>query len=138
MNGVEQKPIIELFNFDGLGLIILFPSGVVYTNQVGGLGCLHPQAEGVFVPLSIRHKKVLFALQQNFNGDWHHIKETDAQIVDKLLRSDGFEFIKVDRTKLEESFEAWIYVDVEKLSEPVPLLNGFGKVKGILTWENSD
>ncbi len=54
---------------------------------------------------------------------WHHIEEEDAQIVDKLLRSNGFEFIKVDPAKLEESFESWIYVDVEEISKPIALLN---------------
>lgn len=135
---VKQKPIVELLDLDDLGIIILFPSGVIFTNQVAGYGCLHPEAEGVFIPLSVGHKKILFALQQHFNGNWQHIEETDAQIVDRLLRSDGFEFIKVDRTKLEESFEAWIYVNVAEISETFPLLKGFGEAKGILTWANSD
>ena len=134
----EKKPIVELFDYDGLGLIVLFPSGVIFTNQVGGHACLHPEAEGVFVPLSVGHKKILFALQQHFNSNWHHIEEIDAQVIDKLLRSDEFEFITVDKTKLEESFEAWIYVDIEEVSETFPLLNGFGKTKGVLIWQNSD
>jgi hypothetical protein len=138
MSDAKQKPIIDLFKFDSLGLIILFPSGVIYTNQVGGYACLHPEIEGIFLPLSIGHKKVLFALQQHFNGSWNHIEKSDAEIVDKLLHNDEFRFIKVDRTKLEESFEAWIYVEIEKLSETLPLLKGFGKAKGILTWQNSD
>ena len=138
MSESKQKPIIDLIDLNDLGLIVIFPSGVIYTNQVGGFGCLHPEVEGVFVPLSVGNRKVLFALQQHFKGNWNHIEETDAQVVDKLLRSDGFEFIKVDKIKLEESFEAWIYVDIEEISKTFPLLNGFGKSKGILTWANND
>jgi len=138
MNDAIQKPLIDLHEFDSLGLIISFPSGVIYTNQVGGYANLHPEIEGIFVPLSIGHKKILFALQQHFNGNWYHIEKSDAEIVNRLLRSDGFDFIRVDEDKLEESYEAWIYVDVEELSEMFPLLKGFGKAKGVLTWQNSD
>lgn len=138
MSVEDKKPFIELFDFYGIGLIVSFPSGVIYTNQVGGFGCFHPEIEGVFVPLEIEHKKILFALQQHFGGDWNHIKDSDADVIDKLLRSDDFDFIKVDRTKLEESFEAWIYVDIEQQSSELQLLNGFGNTKGVLTWMNSD
>lgn len=138
MSNLNRKPVIDLFEFDSLGLIISFPSGVIYSNQVGGTGCLHPEIEGVFFPLSVRHKKILFALQQHFKGDWHRIENSDADIIDKLLRSDEFDFIKVDRSKLNKSFEAWIYVHIEPTSDLIPMLSGFGKTEGILTWENSD
>ncbi len=138
MSVENKKPFVELFDFDGIGLIISFPSGVIYTNQVGGLGCFHPELEGVFAPLSLGNKKILFALRQHFRGNWQHIEDSDAELIDKLLRSDGFEFIKVDRMKLNESFEAWVYVDIEQLSRDLQLLNGFGNTKGILTWMNSD
>lgn len=69
----NSKPFVDLLNFDGLGLIIPFPSGVIYTNQVGGLGCLHPEIEGVFAPLSTGNKKILFALENHFKGNWNHI-----------------------------------------------------------------
>lgn len=138
MNSDSSKPIIDLFNFDGLGLIIIFPSNVIYTNQVAGYACLHPEIEGVFVPLTIGHKKVLFELENHFKGDWHYFKDKDAEIIDRLLRGDGFGFIKVDRTKLENSFEAWVYVEIDELSEKFSLIKSFGKAKGILTWANSD
>lgn len=138
MSVENKKTFVELFDFDGIGLIISFPSGVIYTNQVGGFGCFHPELEGIFVPLSIGNKKILFALQQHFKGNWQHIENSDAEIIDKLLRSDGFEFIKVDRMKLNESFEAWIFVEIEELSRDLQLLNGFGNTKGVLTWMNSD
>lgn len=46
--------------------------------------------------------------------------------------------MKVDRSNLEQSFEAWIYVEVEDLNDPIAIINGFGRTKGILTWANSD
>jgi hypothetical protein len=137
---IEALPTVDLATLElkDLGLIIQSKTGVIFTNQVGGLGCLHPEAQGVFIPLSVGHKKILLALTQHFRGDWNHINERDADFIDRLLRSDGFEFIKVDRSRLKDSFEAWIYVNVENSDEEFPAIKGFGESKGILTWQNSD
>ncbi len=43
--------------------------------------------------------------------------------------------LKVDRSRLHESVEAWVYVDI--LDEPY-LNRGLTPCKAILTWENSD
>ena len=48
---MEVQPLIKLWDSVGLGLVIIYPSGVRYTNQTGGTSCWHPQEEGVFVPL---------------------------------------------------------------------------------------
>lgn len=138
MTEESSKPLVDLLDFDGLGLIISFPSGVIYTNQVGGYACLHPEVEGVFVPLPVGHKKILFALQTHFSGNWHHLEEKDADVIDKLLRSDDFGYIKVDRNRLSDSFESWIYVEIDEIKETFPLIGGFEKPSGILTWANSD
>src|SRR6478735_2795556 len=50
-----MKPTIELWESVGLGLIVEMPSGVLYSNQTGGFSCLHPSAEGVFLPLGNDH-----------------------------------------------------------------------------------
>ncbi|GAB2190584.1 hypothetical protein MAH1_21920 [Sessilibacter sp. MAH1] len=42
---------IKLWDMVGVGLIFLQKSGVIYTNQVAGTACLHPQAEGIFAPI---------------------------------------------------------------------------------------
>lgn len=138
MSQNSPKPIVDLIEFDDLGLIILFPSGVIYTNQVGGLGCLHPEFEGIFVPLSAGNRKIIFALGNHFRGSWTHLEEKDAKVVDRLLRNDRYGYLKVDRENLEKSFEAWIYVEVTELNDSLPLIKGFGKTKGVLTWANSD
>ena len=45
------KPIVRLWDSPSMGLIVLYPSGVICTNQTGGHSCLQPKEEGVFVPL---------------------------------------------------------------------------------------
>jgi hypothetical protein len=46
-----NTPLIRLWNTGGIGLILLYPSGIWYTNQTGGYSCFHPEVEGMFVPL---------------------------------------------------------------------------------------
>jgi hypothetical protein len=57
--------------------------------------------------------------------------------------------IRVDRERLEESWEAWIYVVVvESLARALPdretgdallpNIRGLGTARGVLTWPNSD
>ena len=41
----------ELYALVGLGLIVECPSGIVWTNQTGGAWNLHPEIEGLFVPI---------------------------------------------------------------------------------------
>ena len=49
----EDRPdlFIRIGEFEGLGLIIEYPSGVNYTNQTGGYACHHPVQEGAFIVL---------------------------------------------------------------------------------------
>jgi hypothetical protein len=111
---------------------------VVFTTQAGGLGCCHPEVEGVFVPLFEDHGRVSMSLMQRFRGDWHPISEEDATMIDRLLKNNGLEFIRVDRSRLSESFEAWVHVSVEEPTSEIRLISGFGSARGVLTWSNSD
>src|SRR5262249_69352 len=78
-----QGPIVDGLVFNGLGLIIRWPSGVRYTSQVAGHACEHPMVEGVFVPLfDDLGRPALHALRQHFRGTWHPLKVEDANIVD--------------------------------------------------------
>jgi len=47
----RDKPVVELWEAVGLGVIIDYPSGVLYSNQTGGFSCLHPVTEGIYVPV---------------------------------------------------------------------------------------
>jgi hypothetical protein len=134
-------PIVNLIEFEGFGLIAQWSSGVHYTNQVAGYGCEHPEIEGVFVPLfdGVGHP-ALYAIGQHFRGDWHPLTKRDADILDGILHRNGLAFLTVERTKLSESREAWVWVaihdDID--SEFGPRIQGFGSQQGVLTWQNSD
>jgi hypothetical protein len=124
-----------------MGLIISCQSGITYSNQAGGLACIHPEEDGVFVPLpEAKGRPEAYALQQRFRGEWRHINEEDALAIDNIFRRSGLNYVSVDRTRLQDSFEAWVYVLVEEPKE-VPftcLFEGLGKRSGVLVWQNSD
>jgi len=149
---MSLKPTIELIWLRQLGLIISHHSGVIYTNQVGGFACLHPEIEGVFVPLSDDSKTIEQRLSQHFTGAkwkghcYKGIDEETADFTDDLLSLNFLtKRLKVDRDKLKESIEAWIWVEIDE-SDFIETQNGtiesefrgFPSRKGILTWENSD
>lgn len=132
----------------GLGLIILQPSGAFYTLETGGYACYHALAEGVFVPL---HRETdddqEMLLTAHFTGPkWEGwcdegIDEDTAEYVNYVLSlSPSTSYLKVDRTRLDDSREAWIFVNVsEPTGDPdVARISGFGQCKGVLVWGNSD
>jgi hypothetical protein len=144
---------IDLTFFQEVGLILCRPSGVVYTNQAAGILCLHPEVEGVFCPLPVRPGRAeLYALTQHFKGPWNSLTqedadveyriltEEDADVVDRILRRNGHDYLKVDRTKLSDSYEAWVYVRTAAAAKfgPHETFVEFGECQGVLTWPNSD
>jgi hypothetical protein len=130
---------IELDEMTGLGLVIACKSRVTYTNQVGGYACRHPELEGVFVPLPGNGAEKLneYFIGPKWNGRcYDSIDEETASFIDSVLRElDLGSSLCVDREKLEESCEAWIWV---KISMNSLLWLGLNEGEGILTWENSD
>jgi len=135
----------------GPGLIISTDSGVEYTNQTGGYGCLSPLLEGVFVPLFDCEVDQEEMLAEYFSEIKYHctcmngIDAKDADFIDKIFSLGYYtHFLKVDREKLQLSHEAWIYVTINNtsvvsdLSETTEVLYGFYRSKGVVTWENSD
>lgn len=69
------------------------------------------------------------------------IDHETADFIDQLFTTTPhLERLRVDRTQLSQSHEAWIYVDVLAITEDVYLqtILGFGPRKGVLTWPNSD
>lgn len=141
---MSQKPTVLLYGLDGVGIIIPYPSGVVYQNQTGGYSCVQSSAEGVFVPLEgepFDHYEALHTFF--FKGKWagncaNGIDGETADFIDATLaRLPGHSGIKVDRSRLTDSHEAWVYIT---LADPTcaGLLEGFTATRGILTWPNSD
>lgn len=145
-----NKPKIEIWDTVGLGLIINYPSGVLVSNQTGGTSCLHPCIEGIYIPLhndySETDKQFLspeIDLEKYFvgpkymgSGATKGIDKEDISNITEILTKYGLnEFISVDREKMEQSHEAWIYVNIKNLY----LLSNFPvELSGILTWNNSD
>lgn len=152
------KPVIQLWDSVGLGVIIRCESGVVITNQTGGTHCLHPGAEGVFVPLrnDCLLKDHIFISPEHdltawFVGPKHRgagatsgLDAEDADFIDGLLQRNRLHpAIQVDRSHLEESHEAWVHVLItedEHGDADLAIFANFGPYprQGILTWCNSD
>ena len=125
----------------GLGLIVLGPSGTLYSNQSGGLACHHPEAEGVYVPLGSTPPE----LEAHFAaGRWQGrcyagIDDETARFVEYQLAEHVFggrSSVAVDRSRLAESEEAWIFVMI--LPNGHAILAPHVGARGIVVWQNSD
>jgi hypothetical protein len=144
----------------GLGLIVAFPSGVMFSNQTGGTECLHPELEGVYIPIrneteegaaeggrdtelrSPEHELVEYFVMGPYQGSgatWGLTEADGAFIESVLAKWDLGDCLRVDRDKLGESHEAWVHVTVTG-EESHQAFSGFGPYPraGILTWKNSD
>lgn len=51
MEKQADKPVIALYDLKHPAILAEAPTGVVYTNQSGGVMCHHPEAEGFLIPL---------------------------------------------------------------------------------------
>lgn len=132
---------------DALMLIIEHDSGVVYENQVGGNICWPGMQEGVLAPVEVgpltQEKIEVLPYPNGAAG----ISVEIADELDTLLASENTtRFLSVDRSRLHECWEAWIYVIIsappgqsvspgEKYFGPA---YGFGIKRAVLTWINSD
>ncbi|ABJ75823.1 DUF6210 family protein [Leptospira borgpetersenii] len=142
-----NQPIVRLWGMEKIGLIIEHKTGVVYSNQTGGYVCSQPKAEGAFVPIEDPENEIQMKLRKYFTGpkwnDWCSagIDEETADFIDSLLVSLYFlPNLKVDRNRMSQSHEAWIYVNLLPKNEDseYQVYYGFSGEFGILTWENSD
>ncbi len=143
-----RKPKIKLWSGNGLGAIVSVPTGVVYSNQTGGTSCLHPEMEGAYIPLDAEAGEELFSY---FSGPKHRgtgavtgLDAEDAAFVEMLLAERRLsEFISLDRDRLQESHEAWVWAKVigdGGADEFGALFSGLGPYprEAVLTWENTD
>ncbi|WP_378174032.1 DUF6210 family protein [Aquimarina sp. SS2-1] len=149
-----DKPLIQIWDSVGLGLIIEFPSGVMISNQTGGTSCLHAKTEGVYMPLAndynMETKEFLspeIELTAYFQGSKYKgsgaikgIDLEDVEAIRAIMATSGLhECIEIDLNRLKESHEAWIRIKI--LDNPNnALIRGFKgyPLNGILTWSNSD
>ena len=152
------KPLIKLFDGVGTGLIIACKSGVRFSNQTGGTGCHQPEIEGVYIPLrndylidSREFMSPELKLAEHFTGPKHlgsgaisGLDHDDADLIDEILKKENlYPQLSVNRWRLKESHEAWVFVTISRDESPesnLSLFTGFDPYPrdGILTWANSD
>lgn len=114
----------------------------MYSNQTCGHACAHSEAEGVLVafnddpPLDEPDRALwrrLSRLLENAPSLTTHLADSvDAELAAHV----DTRCARVDRARLVDSHEAWVYVDLD--GDASDFLTGFGHVKAVLTWRNSD
>ncbi len=138
-------PLLDASSMGQASLIILRKSGIVYWNQTCNTACAQRGEEGVLLPLvspSLNSSKDIYCpLEDSLSAlDWgpiQGINEERANEIDVILQQFyETKSLNVDRTKLKESEEAWIYVNIDINS--FKLGTEIKSNKGILVWINSD
>jgi hypothetical protein len=153
VDGVVKKPAncrglptVNLISMSQASLILLTASGVAYHNQTAGIGCDQRAEEGALLPLvepmldeksGVAECPLFGALYDLFTSRWGHMTEDTAKQIDAILGN--FYWTKgltVDRSRLAESEEAWVYVNVDPLT--FRLVTRLNITKAVLIWPNSD
>ncbi|KYF66073.1 DUF6210 family protein [Sorangium cellulosum] len=150
-----RMPVVDLGSAVGFGAIVSFPSGVLYSNQTGGTSCLHPEIEGIYVPLAndcllpgntlVGPEIELYAY---FDGPKHlgagatrGLDEEDAGFINGVLARYMLSgFLAVDQSRLKDSHEAWVWSVLTGEPELSHGFSGFGPYPraAVLTWSNTD
>ena len=130
---------VSLYPLSQLALILLIPTGVKYHNQTGGHSCCQREAEGllVFVDNGRLYDSLVKYAEEDKGGWWTESDLSDADYLDMLFENSGDSYLKINRERIPESHEAWIYVNIDCNYE-YPTYGGFSSKHGILTWDNSD
>lgn len=142
-----NRPKIDLY-LNQAGVIILFKSGVIYQNQTCNTACMQRCEEGIlllvcyaYLVAALPEPLYLCPIESGLKkmewGPVEGIDEKRASEIDDLLQSESpTKHITVDRSRLNESEEAWVYVTLEP--GEYGFYQGFGSCKGVLVWGNSD
>lgn len=133
---------ICLYGLDQAALILLSEKGVMYQNQAGGNACMQPKARGILVPVTNNppldnlYKGSLDYKLSSVCKNMIELTDENADQLDALLKSElhGLSIV-VDRNRLQESMEAWVFVGIQDGAEDI---KGFEESSAILTWPNSD
>lgn len=111
-----EDPTVDGVSPEESGIIFIYEGGLLYTNQSGGTHCLHPKACGrMLVPSVIpvdslaRIENLLYDEGRNLSES--HINGIDAILAENPLLKD----FKVDRSRLADSMEAWIYATYKEI-----------------------
>lgn len=136
---------VELPDVANVCLIVGHPTGVRYEHQCGGLACRHNTLEGFLVPLeeSAQMAEALSAYFYDgpkYQGHCYDgFDEDDARFVDALIAAGGSAWARVDRQRLADCCEAWVFLKIEAGYICVPYC--YGSDPGttvVMIWENSD
>ena len=113
-------------------MIVPSSTGVMYSNQVCGFACRHPEVEGFVVPIDDDANSLAVRLEAEFDEDAFADLD-NLRKVDAAIREFGF---SVDYSRLNDSMESWVYVTIE--SGVLFMRDPGVKGSAILTWPNSD
>jgi hypothetical protein len=127
-------------------IIINYPTGIFYENQVGGYECRQVEFEGVLAPVGIWPEANTQIMELPFPGAGALGVDVADRIDEILASNTRSQYLKVDRSRLDDSCEAWVFVHVETPENGTLQLvgpyfgapHGFGTARGVLTWPNSD
>lgn len=140
---MSEPTTVLLYELNSLALIVPASTKVVYRNQTGGHASLQSEAEGYLVPFAGEVGDKCERLLSHFTGPkwggWcsERIDEETADEIDSVLAEmPGRDQITVDRTKLSQSCEAWVYVRI--IGPLLALVEHAAPSEAILTWPNSD
>jgi len=153
-DGTKQSVRVDLWNMAGTAIIVPHPCGVFYKNQVGGYSCSHCELEGILVPLTTGGSGsqnlsntcplAIELFDYFFKGSkwkghcYRGLDEETADHLDALFQKyKSTSFLRVDRTLLSKSKEAWIHVTLHFPDAGLSLFSVSSKT-AILTWPNSD
>lgn len=134
--------LIDLTELSGAALIVPEKTGVFFTNQVNGHICEQPQLEGFLIPINndrfADDPEFLESLLFNIFDDYYgKFTEDKANEIDEILsRFPETKGINVNRDRIDESVESWVHVVAQETD--FSCYKGFGEIRGILTWQNSD
>jgi hypothetical protein len=150
-NDMTRKRI-NLYDLESFALVVEYASGVTYENQVGGVVCALEEIEGVLSPLDIGTDDAERISTCPFLQGALGISPEIADTIDAILATKrSTSFMKVNRSRLHESQEAWVHVLLDTPADDAPgrvgqfkpgtyfgPIFGFGASRGVLTWPNSD
>lgn len=120
-----------------IGVVICWPSGVLYETQAGGIACHHPSAEGVLVPLDGALGLEGEDLAVDHVGCFGDVSDSDCGVMEQYLRGSKLS-LRMDETRREQAMEAWWPVVVLPAPGEYDPLEGFPGRAGWLVTGNCD
>jgi hypothetical protein len=149
---VNDKPLIDLSyqERDFFGILLPFPTGILWTTQAGGTCCAHPQFEGIFVPLDggphdgTDAKDPLYDRVEPYDAGrvWrflnaHELTPSFAPIksLEVLVLVPGY---GNNGGRPYQLLEAWVPVLIDACNNTYPQLSSFRGGWGVLVYPNSD